>query len=172
MHKNKEGYADHTAEEAIEAADKVDINAVIHLCSLKKEHEDLKARIKRTEAEIAKMNVEGYYVTDSVTCGKKGKKPLGTRKVSGFPHPEYERKLRYKKIYKNQLERKEADIARAIYRAEAYIESIEPSRTRRIMRYKCLDDSLSWQQIANKMGGNNTAESCRNTYERVIGKRK
>lgn len=172
MYKNNEGYNDITAGKAVLEADKIDGKILVQLCSLKEEAKDLRRRIKKLDEEIDKMNVEGYYVTDSVTCGKKGKKPLGTKKVSGFPHPEYERKIRYKKIYKNQLERKEADITRDIYRAELYIENIEPSRTRRIVRYKCLDDSLSWQQIANKMGGKNTAESCRITFERVIGIRK
>lgn len=172
MYKNGEGYNDPTAGEAIVEADKIDSSILTQLCSLKKEREDLRRRIDKLSQEIDKMNKEGYYVTDYVTCGKKGNKPLGARIIAGFPYPDYDKKLRYKNTYLNQLERTETKIQRDICRAEKYIETIENSRTRRIVRYKCLDDSLSWIQIAHRMGKPFTAESCRLTYERAIGIRK
>lgn len=172
MSKNREGYNDPTAAVAINNADKSDKSILVQLCSLKKERDDLRRRIDKTDQEISKMNQEGYFVSDSVTCGKKGKKPLKTKIIQGFPYPEYNRRLRYKELYKNQLERTLEKIERDIYKAEQYIENIPDSRVRRIVRYKCLDDSLSWITIANKMGGRHTADSCRAAFERVIGIKK
>ena len=172
MNKNREGYNEQTATAAIENADKIDKSILVQLCSLKKERIDLKRRIERTEHELDKMNQEGYFVSDSVTCGKKGRKPLKTKTIQGFPYPEYNRRQRYKELYKNQLEHTLEKIERDIYKAEQYIENIPDSRVRRIVRYKCLDDSLSWISIANKMGGNHTADSCRAAFERVIGIKK
>lgn len=172
MNKNREGYTDPTAAAAITNADKIDKSILVQLCSLKKERDDLKRRIERTEYEISRMNQEGYIVSDSVTCGKKGKKPLKTKIIQGFPYTEYSRRHRYKELYRNQLERTLDKIERDIYNAEQYIESIPDSRVRRIVRYKCLDDNLSWIAIANKMGGKHTADSCRATFERLIGMRK
>ena len=50
---------------------------------MKEEIKDLRKRIQKLEREIGKL--EDSIVTDSVSCGKKGKKSLGTVKISGVP---------------------------------------------------------------------------------------
>lgn len=70
------------------------------------------------------------------------------------------------------LEHQITKIDKEIAEAEQYIESISDSRIRRICRFRCLDDSLSWGQIARRMGHPHTAESCRQAFEREIGIRK
>lgn len=167
MYKNKEGYNDPTAGTAVGRVDKIDKSILAQLNDLKKEREDIKRRICDIDAAIEKLEKEGC-VSDSVACGKKGKKPLQTKKITGFPIPQYEQKLRYKKLYKNQLERQEEKIDRVVCKAEKYIQSISDSRIRRIVRYRHCDN-LGWVQIAHRMGGKHTAESCRKAYERFIG---
>lgn len=138
---------------------------------LQQEEKDIVNRIHRTEAQLAEMEQKGYVVSDSVTCGKKGKKSLGTKKITGFPHPEYERKKRILKNYKLQLKLKDNELLELLCEVEKYIESIENSRIRSIMRYRYIDD-CSWVQVAHRMGGNHTADSCRNAHDRFLGIKK
>ncbi len=60
--------------------------------------------------------------------------------------------------------------ARAEYnRLVRYIASIDDSFIRSIIKYRFID-LMSWIQIANKMGGNNTADSVRMALKRFLRK--
>lgn len=106
-------------------------------------------------------------VADSVTCGKRGKKSLGSRRIQGFPLPEYDRKKETLRTYKLQLELADMKLLKLLNEVEDYIETIEDSRIRRIMRYRYIDD-LNWVQVAHRMGKNHTAESCRKAHDRFL----
>ena len=121
--------------------------------------------------QIAKMEESGYTVADSVACGKKGKKAIRTVKVEGFPHPDYERKRALLRRYKAKLKLFEEDLLEKQIEVEEYIQSIEDSRIRRIMRYRYLDN-LTWQQVAHRMGKHHTAEGCRSAHDRFLGIKK
>lgn len=138
---------------------------------MQEEHKDLLRRIRRLDDQIAKMEESGYTVADSVACGKKGKKAIKTVKVEGFPHPDYERKRALLRRYKAKLKLFEEDLLEKQIEVEEYIQSIEDSRIRRIMRYRYLDN-LTWQQVAHRMGKNHTAEGCRSAHDRFLGIKK
>lgn len=133
----------------------------------REEERDLVRRIYTLQEEILKMEMKGSLVADSVTCGKKGKKPLGTRKIQGFPIPEYEKKRERLKTYQLQLELADQKLLTLLTEVEEYIENIEDSRIRRIMRYRYID-GMSWTQVAHWMGRYHTAESCRRTHDRYL----
>lgn len=134
---------------------------------MKAEHKDLLRRIRMLDDQIAKMEESGYTVADSVACGKKGKKAIKTVKVEGFPHPDYERKRALLRRYKAKLKLFEEDLLEKQIEVEEYIQLIEDSRIRRIMRYRYIDN-LTWQQVANRMGKHFTAESCRKMHDRYL----
>lgn len=138
---------------------------------MQEEHKDLLRRIRRLDDQIAKMEESGYTVADSVACGKKGKKAIRTVKVEGFPHPDYERKRALLRRYKAKLKLFEEDLLEKQIEVEEYIQSIEDSRIRRIMRYRYLDN-LTWQQVAHRMGKHHTAEGCRSAHDRFLGIKK
>ena len=138
---------------------------------MQEEHKDILRRIRRIEDQIAKMEESGYTVADSVACGKKGKKAIKTVKVEGFPHPDYERKRALLRRYKAKLKLFEEDLTEKQIEVEEYIQSIEDSRIRRIMRYRYLDN-LTWQQVAHRMGKHHTAEGCRSAHDRFLGIKK
>lgn len=138
---------------------------------MQEEHKDLLRRIQRLDDQIAKMEESGYTVADSVACGKKGKKAIRTVKVEGFPHPDYERKRALLRRYKAKLKLFEEDLLEKQIEVEEYIQSIEDSRIRRIMRYRYLDN-LTWQQVAHRMGKHHTAEGCRSAHDRFLGIKK
>ena len=138
---------------------------------MQEEHKDILRRIRRIEDQIAKMEESGYTVADSVACGKKGKKAIKTVKVEGFPHPDYERKRALLRRYKAKLKLFEEELLEKQIEVEEYIQSIEDSRIRRIMRYRYLDN-LTWQQVAHRMGKHHTAEGCRSAHDRFLGIKK
>lgn len=133
------------------------------------EREDLRKRIKATELKILKLCEE--TVADSVTLGKRGKKPLGRKVIRGNPDPEIARKRAALRRYKAQLKAAESRIGDMVTEVHQYIDEIEDSRIRRIFRYRYVDQ-LTWLQVAMRMGKHHTAESCRNAAERYLGKRK
>ena len=52
---------------------------------------------------------------------------------------------------------------------EEFIASIEDSRVRRIINLRFVE-GLSWNQVADKIGGGNTDDSVRKVYERFMKK--
>ena len=134
---------------------------------LHKEREANRRRLKRTEARLEKIEEGGCLVADSVTCGKRGKKPLGTKVIRGIPFPELKELLRRLGIQKAQLERAEAKVTENVKAAEDFIQGVTDSRMRRLLRYRYLD-GLSWPDVSIRMGGRHTAESCRKSVERFL----
>lgn len=62
------------------------------LNDLKAEIEEKEVKIQELQREIEKMNKSDYLESDSVSCGKKGKKSLGIVRITGFSYPYYEKK--------------------------------------------------------------------------------
>jgi chaperonin cofactor prefoldin len=139
---------------------------LIQNCDLKEEIKDLRKRIESLEGQIATIEEEGY-VTDSVTCGKKGKKPLGTVIIKGFPFAEYSRKKTRLYLNKAQLENTELELLEATNEVEGYIQSLNDSRIRRIIRHRFMDN-MTWVLVSVKMGGRCTDDSVRKEFERFI----
>lgn len=151
--------------------EKEDKHILEQYTDMRAEERDLVRRIQSLDAKILNMEIEGYIVADSVTCGKKGKKPLGTKTVRGFPIPDYQKKKERMKTLKLQLQLADEKLLEMTNAVEEYIQSITDSRIRRIMRYRYLDD-LSWTQVAHRMGGKHTAEGCRSAHDRWMGIKK
>ena len=137
------------------------------LNDLKAEIEEKEIKIQELQREIEKMNKGNYLESDSVSCGKKGKKSLGTVRITGFPYPYYEQKkgLLEKRIH-NLVERQQ-ELLELITIIEEKIEGVSDSRTRRILELRYIE-GLSWVQIANKVGG--SPDSCRITSDRFLKK--
>lgn len=133
----------------------------------REEERDLLRRIQSLSDKIRNIEMRGYLVADSVTCGRRGKKSLGTRMIQGIPVPEYNKKKERLKTYKLQLELADIKLLNLLNEVEEYIETIGDSRIRRIMRYRYVD-GLNWTQVAHRMGRHNTADSCRVAHDRFL----
>lgn len=57
--------------------------------SMQEEQKDLRRRTEKLRRRMDAIRESGI-VADTVSCGKRGKKPLGTKKVEGFPVQEYQ----------------------------------------------------------------------------------
>lgn len=126
----------------------MDKSILIEYADMKQEVKDLRCRIDAGKKELDRLNK--LIVTDSVTCGKKGKKPLGTIKIQGKPHMTIE--LKQAAISKNivKMERMEAKLLELMNEAEEYIEQIDRSELRIMFRLYYIED-LTWYQVAIRM---------------------
>ena len=126
----------------------MDKNILIEYADMKEEIKDLRRRIEQTKKELSRLN--GQVVMDSVSCGKKGKKPLGTVKITGRPGTAISRKeaLLNKRI--RRLEELEEELLELTIQVDEYIETIKKSELRMIFRLYFLDD-LSYPKVADQM---------------------
>ena len=152
----------------------MDKNVLIQYVEMKEEIEDLRRRIHENERELAKL--ENMIVTDSVTRGKRGKKPLGTVKITGRPTAAIALKQKLLKKRNDRLTALEAELLELTNQAEEYIETIPKSELRIIFRLYYIDD-LTWYQVALKMNQKfpkrrikYTEDNCRMRHNRFLEK--
>ena len=152
----------------------MDKNVLIQYVEMKEEIKDLRRRIHENERELAKL--ENMIVTDSVTRGKRGKKPLGTVKITGRPTAAIALKQKLLKKRNDRLTALEAELLELTNQAEEYIETIPKSALRIIFRLYYIDD-LTWYQVALKMNQKfpkrrikYTEDNCRMRHNRFLEK--
>ena len=152
----------------------MDKNILIEYADMKEEIKDLRRRIEQNKKGLSRLN--GQIVMDSVSCGKKGKKPLGTVKITGRPVTAISRKesLLNKRI--RRLEELEEGLLELTIQVDEYIETIEKSELRIIFRLYYIDD-LTWYQVALRMNQNfpkrkvkYTEDNCRMRHNRFLEK--
>ena len=152
----------------------MDKNVLIQYVEMKEEIKDLRRRIHENERELAKL--ENMIVTDSVTKGKRGKKPLGTVKITGRPTAAISMKQSLLKKRNKKLEVLETELLELTNQAEEYIETIPKSELRIMFRLYYIDD-LTWYQVALKMNQKfpkrrikYTEDNCRMRHNRFLEK--
>ncbi len=134
----------------------------------------LRQQVLRLENKIEKLTKERCYVSDTVTCGKKGKKPLGTVKVSGFPYKEYNNTKVLLQKRRDNLYREEQELLELITKVEEYVSKIEDLEMRNILTLYYIND-LTWLQVAHRMNEltkktKYTESSCRQKHDRFLEK--
>lgn len=138
--------------------------------SMQAEQQDIRRRIEKLEDDIRDLEENRNETADSVACGRKGKKALKTVKVSGFPEMEYQTKMGRLKRLRMRLELADDQLLELLSGVEEYIESIENSRMRMIMRFRYMDD-MTWKEIARRMRNGSTADSIRMEHNRFLEKK-
>lgn len=128
------------------------------------ELKEMRKRIEEDQIELCKL--ENSVVIDSVSRGKKGKKSLGSVKITGKPEGLIKRKqqLLNKRIMLREL--KEIELLEKQTQAEEYIQSIEKSEFRMMLMYFFIDD-LSYVQTAEQMNKKYPKRQIRYTEENV-----
>ena len=152
----------------------MDKNVLIQYVDMKEEIKDLRRRIHENERELAML--ENMIVTDSVTRGKRGKKPLGTVKITGRPTAAIALKQKLLKKRNDRLTALEAELLELTNQAEEYIETIPKSELRIMFRLYYIDD-LTWYQVALQMNQKfpkrsikYTEDNCRMRHNRFLEK--
>lgn len=138
---------------------------LVQYCDLQEEVKDIRKRIDNLERQIEKIEEEGSVI-DSVKGGIGG---IEHFKITGFPYPEYSRKKTRLHLNRAQLENTEFELLETLGSVEDYIQSIEDSRIRRILRLRYVDN-FTWVKVAMNMGGSATDESVRKEHDRFLVK--
>lgn len=136
---------------------------LIQYTDLQKECKELRRRIENLEQQIAQIESDGTVV-DKVMGGNGGLQPF---KIEGFPYPEYSRKKTLLYARKATLSELELELLETVNSVEEFIKSIQDSHMRRIITLRVID-GLSWNKVADRMGGNNTENSVRKAFDRFV----
>ena len=138
---------------------------LIQYSDLQEEVKEVQARIEKTELQIAKIE-EGGNVVDSVCGGNGG---IQHFRIEGFPYPEYSRKKSLLYARKATLANLEMELLETLNQVEEFIASVNDSRMRRIITLRFIDN-LSWNKVADRIGGGNTEGSIKMAFQRFMDK--
>lgn len=130
-----------------------------------RENEDLINRIRLIDIEISKLESENGIASADPKYGKQ----------SGNGKGRSEKSYREKKAALLQLrtsyENLQARLSSMATDVEQYIQSIDDSRMRQIMRLRYVDTrrgkQMTWCEIAHRLG--ETEDSCRKAHDRWLG---
>ena len=136
---------------------------LIQYSDLQEEVKEVRERIDKTERQIAKIEDDGNVV-DSVCGGNGG---IQHFKIEGFPYPEYSRKKTLLYARQATLASLEMELMETLNQVEEFIASVEDSRMRRIITLRFIDN-LSWNKVADRIGGNNTEDSVKKAFYRFM----
>lgn len=139
---------------------------------MKEEIKDLRRRIAEDQKKIDQL--KQTVVSDSVSCGKKGKKPIRTVKIKGFPQMEINRRISLLRRRQAKLQMLETDLIEKQLQVEEYIQTIQKSELRTMFRLYYIDN-LTWYQVALRMNQifpnrriKYTEDSCRIRHNRFL----
>lgn len=116
----------------------MDKNVLIEYADMKMEIKDLRRRIEDKQNRIDKLHTT--VMSDTVTMGKKGRKSLGTVKVTGIPDGIITRMETALEKNQKLLELREVELLELQNDVEEYIESIPKSEMRTMLRLYFVDD--------------------------------
>ena len=138
---------------------------LIQYSDLQEEIKEVRQRIEKTEKQIERIEKEGA-VCDKVMGGEGG---LQSFKIEGFPYPEYSRKKTLLYSRKATLTSLEMELLETLNQVEEFIASVDDSRMRRIINLRFIEN-LSWNKVADRIGGGNTEDSIRMAFNRFMEK--
>ena len=136
---------------------------LIQYSDLQEEAKEVRETIERTERQLAKIEEDGNVI-DTVSGGGGG---IQHCKIEGFPYPEYSRKKTLLYARKATLASLELELMEMLNQVEEFIASVDDSRMRRIITLRFIDN-LSWNKVADRIGGNNTEDSVKKAFYRFM----
>ena len=138
-------------------------NALSQYADLVREIEEVEQRIQKTEKDLQRLIDEGE-VTDMVKGGEGG---IQHYTITGFPQRDYGRMKILLMTRKSILHSLRSEIEQSINDVQVFINDLDNSHDRRIVTMRVID-KMSWRQIAQNIGGGNTADSVRMAYNRIL----
>lgn len=145
----------------------MDKDILVQYTDLQEEIRDIRRRAERARGQMERLETEGT-VLDAVK-GTRQDGTFGSIRIEGFPYADYEKRRRSLQSYLLKLAEMEEKLLELTNQAEEYINSIEDSRMRRIIRYRFID-KLTWNEVSDKLGGNATEGSIKMAVARFFEK--
>lgn len=140
---------------------------LVQFADMQEEVKDIRKRAEGVRKQLERLETGGTVI-DTVK-GTRQDGTFGSIRIEGFPCVDHEKKLRNLQSYLRKLAEAEEKLLELTNAAEEYINGIEDSRMRRIVRYRFLD-GLSWNEVADRLGGNNTEGSVKMAFGRFFEK--
>ena len=138
---------------------------LIQYSDLQQECKEVRKKIEKLERQIDRIEKDGNVI-DKVRGGEGG---LQSFKIEGFPYPEYSRKKTLLYARKATLSELEMELLETLNDVEEFIASVKDSHMRRIISLRVVD-GLSWNKVADKIGGENTEGSVKMAFQRFMEK--
>ena len=132
--------------------------------AVKKEREYIAEKVMTLERQIERIEQSGYSVKDTVRGGEGN---MHRYTIEGFPYSDYSRRKTLLRVRRQQLIDRDEKLAELETQVEHFLGELDDSRMRQMIEYRYIED-MSWVQIANRMGGRNTADGCRMAVERFL----
>lgn len=133
---------------------------------LKKEADEIEERIQKKRDRIEEL--EGMVVADSVK-GTRKDGTYGSIRIEGRPDGLIQAERAMLVHTQTILEKKKHQIILTAQEVEEFINSIDDCHIRRILSFRFID-GLSWNMVAARMGGNNSEDSVRMSFNRFMEK--
>ena len=139
----------------------LDKEILVQFCAVQAEIKDLQRRIQSLEKFL-----EDPPVVGDVVKGTRRDGTIGPIKITGIPEPRYVQKEKLCKRYKYIMERKEEELLELTCQAEEYIQSIEQSELRSMLRLHLID-GCGYAQVAQYMNSMFPKRRIKYTHENV-----
>lgn len=147
----------------------MDKQILVQYIDLKAEIEDLEQLISKTRKAIVIKEEKNGQVSDYVK-GTRRDGTYGGIHIAGYPYQECEGLKDFMIQRGKKLATFRDKLMELTNEVDDFINELNDTRMRRMLRYKYFD-GLSWVQVAHRIGGNCSADSCRNCVDRFLGKR-
>ena len=135
---------------------------------IRREEQDLIRRIQSLDAQI--LNIEmSALVVDTVSLGKRGKHVIGKARIEGIPVAKYNQRKSELRCLKKKLANKDAELLAKLNEVEDYIDQIDDSRIRQLIRYRFIDN-MTFKEISKVMY--ESEESARKAIDRYLSTEK
>lgn len=142
-----------------------------YVCLLKEIELDGK-RIDSLRKELDTMTPMAGAVSDVVTHGKRGKKPLKTSVIHGLTDStKINRKRARLQMRILMMRQHQAEQKKRVAAVERFIDSLDDDQFRLIVKLRCMgraDRLRTWEEVAAEMGEGYSAESVRKYYSRKV----
>lgn len=145
---------------------------VSYIDDLERKEDKLRREIDKLAQRVAEIE-GGEKVVDVVKGGEGG---IQTFKIEGIPTTELSKKkttmlmkrLKYDDI-QNTIAAQKVEMIEKLSLVEEFIAGIEDVHTRRIFNLRFVEN-LTWNQVADAMGGGNTDEAVKKVFQRYMAK--
>lgn len=132
--------------------------------AVRKEREYIAEKVMTLERQIDRMEQSGYNVKDTVRGGEGN---MHHYTIEGFPYSDYSRRKTLLRVRRQQLIDRDEKLAELETQVEKFLNDVPDSRMRQMIAYRYIEN-MSWLQVADRMGGNNTADGCRKMVDRFL----
>ena len=148
----------------------MDKSVLIQYISLKAEIAELEELIRKTRKQINILEKSDNQVSDSVK-GTRKDGTYGSIRITGYQYRQCEKIKMLLCQREEKLKRFRDKLLELTNEADDFINSLDDSRMRRMLRHKYFEN-MTWVQVAHRMGRKYTADGCRMAVSNFLKEKK